>query len=75
MTTILKPAKSNGGLSVEGFAPKKDPDLDPVPSGGLSVEQRKDFDRVFLEMFPDSASCSQGSDPNIPLEDGLTIPQ
>jgi hypothetical protein len=49
--------------------------LDPVPRGGLSVEQGKDFERVFLEMFPDSASFSQGSDPNIPMEDGLTIPQ
>ena len=26
-------------------------------------------------MFLDSASCSQGSDPNILMEDGLTIPQ
>jgi hypothetical protein len=71
----LKPAESGGGFSGEGSAPKKDPDLDPVPRGGLSVEQRKDFNRVFLEMFPESASCSQGSDPNIPMEDGLTIPQ
>jgi hypothetical protein len=56
-----------------------DPDsiLDPipVPRGGLSVEQGKEFERVFLEMFPDSASCSQDPDPNIPMEDGLTIPQ
>jgi hypothetical protein len=71
----LKPAESGGGFSGDGSAPKKDPDLDPVPRGGLSVEQRKDFNRVFLEMFPESASCSQGSDPNIPMEDGLTIPQ
>jgi hypothetical protein len=56
-------------------APKKDPDLVPVPSGGLSDEQRKDFNRVFLEMFPDSASCSQESNPNIPMENGLTILQ
>ena len=54
---------------------EKDPDLDPIPRGGLSVEQRKDFDCVFLEMFLDSASYSQGSDPNIPMEDGLTILQ
>jgi hypothetical protein len=54
-----------------------DPILDPnpVPRGSLSVEQGKEFERVFLEMFPDSASCSQGPDPNIPMEDGLTIPQ
>jgi hypothetical protein len=26
-------------------------------------------------MFPDLASCSQGLDPNIPMEDGLIIPQ
>jgi hypothetical protein len=41
-----------------------DPALDPVPRGGLSVEQGKEFERVFSEMFPDSASCSQGADPN-----------
>ena len=40
----------------------KDPDLEPVPGGGLSDEQREDCNRVFLEMFPDSVSCSQGSD-------------
>jgi hypothetical protein len=51
------------------------PVLDPVPRGGLSVEQGKEFEHVFLEMFPDSTSCSQGSDPNIPMEDGLTILQ
>jgi hypothetical protein len=44
----------------DAATPKKDPDLDLVPGGGLSDEQRKDFNRVFLEMFPDSASCSQG---------------
>jgi hypothetical protein len=52
-----------------------DPALDPVPRGGLFVEQGKEFERVFSEMFPDSASCSQGADPNTPMEDGLTIPQ
>jgi hypothetical protein len=50
-----------------------DPVLDPVPRD-LSVEQGKEFERVFLEMFPDSASCSQGADPHTPMEDGLTIP-
>jgi hypothetical protein len=70
----LNPSKSSGGL-FEGAAPEKDPDLDPVPGGGLSNEQKKDFERVFLEMFPDSASCSQGFDPNIPMENGLTNPQ
>jgi hypothetical protein len=49
--------------------------LDPVPHGGLSDVQKKDFERVFIEMFPDSASSSQGSDPNILLDDGLTNPQ
>ncbi|KAE8038012.1 hypothetical protein FH972_010560 [Carpinus fangiana] len=34
----------------------------------------KEFEHVFLEMFPDSAS-SQSFDPKIPMEDGLTIPQ
>jgi hypothetical protein len=68
----LNPSKSSGGLSKEGAALEKDPDLDLVPGGGLSDEQKKDFERVFLEMFPDSASCSQGSDPNIPMENGLT---
>jgi hypothetical protein len=67
----LKPAVSRGDLSGEGSLAVKD----PVQSGGLSVEQRKDFNHVFLEMFPDSASCSQGPNPNIPMEDGLTIPQ
>jgi hypothetical protein len=38
--------------------PEKDPDLEPVPGGGLSDEQREDCNRVFLEMFPDSVSCS-----------------
>jgi hypothetical protein len=37
--------------------------------------QKKDFERVFIEMFPDSASSSKGSDPNILLDDGLTNPQ
>lgn len=55
--------------------PILDQGLDPVPGGGLSGEQAKDFNRVFLEMFPDSASCSQGSVSNIPMENGLTIPQ
>jgi hypothetical protein len=62
----LRPAVSRSGLSREGPVEQR---------GGLFVEQRKDFDRVFLEMFPDSASCSQGPNPNIPLEDALTIPQ
>jgi hypothetical protein len=48
---------------------------DPVRGGGLSDEQKMDCERVFIEMFPDSASCSQGSNPNIPLDDGLTNPQ
>jgi hypothetical protein len=52
-----------------------DLDLESVLGGGLSDEQREDFNRVFLEMFPYSASCSQGSDPNIPMENSLTIPQ
>jgi hypothetical protein len=64
---IPKPSESCGGLSGER--------ADPVRGGGLSDEQKKDFQRVFIEMFPDSASCSQGSDPNIPLDDGLTNPQ
>jgi hypothetical protein len=67
--------KTKGSYMSDEAALEKDLDLDPDPSGGLSVEQGKDFERVFLEMFPDSASCSQGSDPNIPMEDGLTIPQ
>jgi hypothetical protein len=58
-----------------GFLEKEDPILDPVPRGGLSDVQKKDFERVFIEMFPDSASSSQGSDPNILLDDGLTNPQ
>jgi hypothetical protein len=63
----LKPAVSRGGPSGEGPVEQRD---------ALSVEEsrRKDFDRVFLEMFPDLVSGSQGPDPNIPLEDGLTIP-
>jgi hypothetical protein len=64
---IPKPSESCGGLSGER--------ADPVRGGGLSDEQKMDFQRVFIEMFPDSASCSQGSDPNIPLDDGLTNPQ
>ena len=46
----LRPAVSRGGLSGEGPVEQR---------GGLSVEQRKrkDFDHVFLEMFPDSDSC------------------
>ena len=55
--------------------PEKDPDLELVPGSGLSNEQREDFNRVFLEMFLDSASCSQGADSNTPMENGLTIPQ
>jgi hypothetical protein len=54
---------------------EKDPDLEPVLGSGLSNEQREDFYRVFLEMFPDSASCLQGADSNTPMENGLTIPQ
>ena len=54
---------------------EKDPDLEPVPGGGLSDEQREDYNRVFLEMFPDSSSCLQGADSNTPMENGLTIPQ
>jgi hypothetical protein len=63
-----KPAVSRGGPSGEGPVEQRD---------ALSVEERrrKDFERVFLGMFPDSVSGSQGPDPNIPLEDGLTIPQ
>jgi hypothetical protein len=61
------------------LGPDLDPSLvldpDPVPRGGLFVKQGKEFEHVFLEMFPDSASCSQGPDRNIPMEDGLTIPQ
>jgi hypothetical protein len=64
------------GSPVSGEAmPEKDPDLDPVPSGGLSDEQREDCMHVFLDMFPDSVSCSQGADFNTPMENGLTIPQ
>jgi hypothetical protein len=44
-------------------------------NGGLSDKQKEDFECVFLEMFPDSASCSQGSGPNIPMGNGLTNPQ
>jgi hypothetical protein len=64
----LKPAVSRGGPSGEDPIEQRD---------ALSVEEkkRKDFDHVFLEMFPDSVSGSQGPDPNIPLDDGLTIPQ
>jgi hypothetical protein len=54
---------------------EKDPDLEPVQGGGLSDEQREDCMRVFLDMFPDSVSCSQGADFNTPMENGLTIPQ
>jgi hypothetical protein len=50
-------------VSNEATTPKKDPDLDLVPGGGLSDEQRKDFNCVFLEMYPNLASCSQGSNP------------
>jgi hypothetical protein len=64
----LKLAVSRGGPSGEGPVERRD---------ALSVEERrrKDFERVFLGMFPNSVSGSQGPDPNIPLEDGLTIPQ
>jgi hypothetical protein len=48
---------------------------DPVSGGGLSNEQREDCSRVFLEMFPDSVSCSQGPNPNISMANGLTYPQ
>ena len=54
---------------------EKDPDLEPVMGGGLFDEQREDCNRVFLEMFSDSASCLQGFVPNIPMESSLTIPQ
>jgi hypothetical protein len=48
-------------LSVSDEAVReKDPDLEPVMGGGLSDEQREDCNCVFLEMFPVSASCSQG---------------
>jgi hypothetical protein len=64
----LKPAESSSIGEVSSMsdeaAPEKDPDLDPVPGGGLSDEQWKDFNRVSLEMFP-----------NISMENGLTIPQ
>ncbi|KAE8075488.1 hypothetical protein FH972_014203 [Carpinus fangiana] len=49
--------------------------LEPGPVGGLSDEQREDCNRVFLEMFLDSVSCLQGPDPNIPMENSLTLPQ
>ena len=55
--------------------PKMESDLEPGPGGGLSDEKKDDFYRVFLEMFPDSASQSQGMDPNTPMENGLTILQ
>ena len=38
----------------------------------LSFIRITNFERVFIEMFPDSASSWQGSDPNIPLDNGLT---
>jgi hypothetical protein len=55
-------------------AQERDLDLEPVPGGGLSDEQREDCSHVFLEMFPDSVSCSQGPNPNISMVNGLTFP-
>jgi hypothetical protein len=52
-----------------------DLDLELVPGGGLSGEQREDCNHVFLEMFPDSVSCLQGPDPNISMVNGLPFPQ
>jgi hypothetical protein len=63
-------------LSVPNEAvPEKDPDLEPVSGGGLYDEKREDCNHVFLEMFPDLASCSQGADSNTPMENGLAILQ
>jgi hypothetical protein len=45
-------------ISGEGGFLEEDPILDPVPRGGLSDVQKRDFERVFIEMFPDSASSS-----------------
>jgi hypothetical protein len=42
---------------LEEAMPEMGPDLEPVPGGGLSDEQREDFNRVYLEMFLDLASC------------------